>query len=229
VLRIDEASAQPDARLAKLIDEFSGIVTAKTFPCIFSTFPYATGEIYFARVVSGADPVGEVLRELVELCRIIDDSPNAVGVVFVDDERSRSLDDDFALAGKIVTRVMQANERSGANGSPSEPRDPSWSLALGGTALFVNFSSPNHRSRRSRNVGSAFTVIAQARASFDRLNRSSQRARAEIRARLTSYDRVAPHPALGTYGDAANREAWQYFLGDTTAVYDPTGGCPADG
>jgi uncharacterized protein len=228
VLRLDEASTGPDARLVELIDEFSKIVDTRTFPCTYSTLPYTTGEIYFSRVGAETDPAKQALGELSELCRTIVESPDAVGVIFVDDGRTRTLEDDFALASEIVQHVIRATASSPGDADLPKPDDPSWTLRLNGIGLFVNFSTPNHRARRSRNVGSVFTLIAQARAVFDRLNRASPRARAEIRQRLRSYDDVPPHPALGAYGDPASREAWQYFLGDTTEIYDPTEACPHD-
>jgi FPC/CPF motif-containing protein YcgG len=228
VLRLDEASSGPDARLVELIDEFSKIVNTKTFPCTFSTLPYTTGEIYFSRVHAKTDPAKYVLTELKELCRTIIKSPEAVGIIFVDDGRARTLEDDFALASDIVQHVIRATASSPGNADLPKPDDPWWTLWLDGIGLFVNFSTPNHRARRSRNVGSVFTLIAQARAAFDRLNRASPRARDEIRQRLRSYDDVPPHPALGAYSDPASREAWQYFLGDTTEAYDPTEACPQD-
>lgn len=229
MFRLDEAPSGQDARLGELIDEFTAIVNAKTFPCIYSTLPYTTGEIYFSRVIADNYLADSVLAELVELCRTIETSPDAMGVIFVDDGRTRTLEDDFVLATEIVQRVIRATASSPGRAELPKPDDPWWMLWLDGIGLFLNFSTPNHRARRSRSVGSVFTLIAQARASFDRNNRASPRARSEIRQRLISYDDVAPHPALGAYGEPANREAWQYFLGDTAESYDPTGACPHDG
>lgn len=105
------------------------------------------------------------------------------------------------------------------------PEHPDWELYLDGIGLFVNVSSPRHVARRSRNVGPAFTVIAQARESFDRDGRASDKSRKAIRQRLLTYDDVPPHPGLGSFHDATSREALQFFLGDGLTLMDPTGAC----
>ena len=225
MLRASHAAHAADRRLAELVDEFSTIVNNREFPCVFASVPFATDELYVSRVRRRDDVPEQVLTELRALCETIAVYPDAVGVVFVDDRRNRTLDEDFELAADIVQHVMRHAGQGDGERAP-RPDHPMWSLLVDGVALFVNVSSPNHRSRRSRNVGSTFTVIAQARESFDRLNRASPRVRREIRQRLVTYDDVAPHPALGWYGDPDNREAWQYFLGDSGKVYDPTRACP---
>lgn len=165
------------------------------------------------------------MAQLRELCTLIRLQPDAVAALFLDTAEQRSLQDDLDLASDIVQAVMRANGEDEPGSAFPRPDSPEWMLSLEGVGLFLNFSSPAHQARRSRHVGSVFTVVAQARESFDRLGRSSDKNRAEIRRRLAEYDSVPPHPALARYGDPEAREALQYFLGDGMDRHDPTGAC----
>lgn len=180
--------------------------------------------MYFGLLDADNAEESAVIR-LRELCGLIRSQPDAVVALFLDSAEQRSLRDDLSLASGIVQAVIRANAVDDPCSRLSQPDDPEWMLSLEGVGLFLNFSSPAHQARRSRHVGSAFTVIAQARESFDRLGRSSDKSRAEIRRRLAEYDSLPPHPALARYGDPEAREALQYFLGDDMNYYDPTGAC----
>ncbi|GAB2953680.1 YqcI/YcgG family protein [Streptomyces heilongjiangensis] len=217
-------SESDSLRLSVLVREFSGIVNTKEFPCIYSRVPFVSEEIYFGLLDADNAEESAVTR-LRELCSLIRRQPDAVAALFLDSAEQRSLQDDLRLASGIVQAVMRANAEDDPYSTLSQPDDPEWMLSLEGVGLFLNFSSPAYQARRSRHVGSAFTVIAQARESFDRLGRSSDKSRAEIRRRLAEYDSVPPHPALARYGDPEAREALQYFLGDDMNYYDPTGAC----
>ncbi|MBD0693861.1 YqcI/YcgG family protein [Streptomyces sp. CBMA123] len=195
------------------------------FPCVFSMLPFSTSELFFGAIPgSDGDVESAVVASLRELTGIIQDLPDAIGVVFVDQPGEPSLEDDLALARSIVRAVMRQNALDHPDRVFPDPKDSDWELWLGGVGLFLNFSSPRHKARRSRNVGSRFTVIAQARESFDRQGRAAPRARESIRKRLAGYDDVEAHPALGSYGDPDSREALQFFLGDGTEAMDVTEG-----
>jgi FPC/CPF motif-containing protein YcgG len=224
--RVDELEDLPErshARLLGFAREFEAIVNNNRFPCVFSGRPFTTRELYFG-LVPGPDAVEDgTVALLKQLCLIIREVPDAIGVIFVDGVEDGTITDDFAVAGRIVHAVMRANAEARPGAVLPRPDDPEWMLWLEDTGLFLNFSSPRHHARRSRNVGSAFTVIAQARDSFDRLGRSSPKVRDDIRRRVSDYDDVAPHPCLGNYGDPDSREALQFFLGDGVEPLDPTG------
>ncbi|MDG4808720.1 YqcI/YcgG family protein [Micromonospora sp. WMMD1120] len=228
--RVDRLLAEAEAvdcspRLLELARDFEEVVNTREFPCVFSTQPFTTREIYFD-IVRGADAVeSRAVTLLRELCDIIRDVPDAIGVIFVDDAGAQSIDDEFKLATRIVQAVMNANALKHPDAVLPKPHESSWTLWLEDTGLFLNFSSPLHTARRSRNVGSTLTIIAQARDSFDRQGRASPKVRSEIRRRVAAYDDVAPHPCLGSYTDPDSREALQFFLGNGLEPYDPTGGC----
>lgn len=214
------------SRLRTLVHDFSGIVNDPDFPCIYSSLPFTTSQLYFDVIPHTVDSVeGAAVSLLKELCGIIRRVPDAIGVIFVEQQGEESLADDFHLACRIVQTVMRKNELDHPGVKIPEPHESAWELWLDGIGLFMNFSSPRHKARRSRNVGSSFTVIAQARESFDRQGRATPKAREMIRRRLASYDDVAPHPSLGSYHDADSREALQFFLGDGLEPMDPTGAC----
>lgn len=214
-------------RLQELAAAFERTVTDPAFPCIYANIPFAQGDVTFSHHRRGdAGLVAAIVAELRELVSASKTSIDAMLVVFVDDDGDRavtSLEDDRELARSVVARVLDTQPpiRSAA-GCPALPGDPEWTLMLDGVGMFLNFSSPRHRRRRSRNVGPAFTIIAQARESFDKGGRSRPSARAVIRRRVAGYDDVPPHPALGSFGTPDNREALQYFLGDDLQGHDIT-------
>lgn len=213
-------------RLLELTREFEAIVKNQTFPCIFSNLPFTTGEIHFELLHDSDAFAKEVVLALKRLCATIREAPDAMGVIFVEQPVTQSMSEDLKLARRVVQAVMRANEEDRPDASYPHPTDPEWMLWLDDIGLFINFSSPAHRSRRSRNVGSAFTIIAQARESFDRQGRASVKARAEIRRRLSAYDSVPPHPSLSAYGAPENREIHQFFLGDGLQAQDLAKACP---
>ncbi|MFJ6392831.1 YqcI/YcgG family protein [Streptomyces sp. NPDC091972] len=208
--------------LYKLVHDFSSIVNNPEFPCIFSSSPFVRQEIFFGLVQE--EDIESIVQLLKELCSRFRETPDAVGVLFVPQSEHVTLEDDLKLARNIVRSAMQQNVADGnAEGLPS-PGDPDWRLWLDHTELFINFSSPRHRRRRSRNVGPCFTLVVQARSSFDHPSFKSSRARGEIRRRLESYDKVGPHPSLGDHHDPDNHDALHFFLGDDDQPLNVSGG-----
>jgi FPC/CPF motif-containing protein YcgG len=105
---------------------------------------------------------------------------------------------------------------------PPVPDHHLWSFCFAGAQLFVNFSSPAHRERRSRNLGGAMAFVINPRQNFDVVagnNPEGQAVRRRVRARIAAYDGVAHGEELGTYGDVRNREWRQYAT--------PEAGAPA--
>lgn len=215
-----------DPRLLELAAIFQEKVTAPAFPCIYTKLPFAHGDLTFSHHHRGDDGlVDSIVHELQSLVIAARQRIDAMHVVFVDDDAdfAPGLEDDRDLAGRVVRHVLSAEPpTSGPNSCRVTSDDPNWTLVLDGLGLFLNISSPRHVLRRSRDVGPAFTIIAQARASFDQGSRADPSVRNVIRRRIAQYDDVPPHPALGTYGDPSNREALQYFLGDSTEPHDIT-------
>jgi FPC/CPF motif-containing protein YcgG len=223
LINIAELSrADADPELAELAQTFRRIATADSFPCIFSHLPFAHDAAYFSMHRREAGVGSWVYAEVRSLLGIVREQPEAIAVMFLvegDDKTATTLDADLQLARLIVT-TLRAKERLNHGPESLAASDAKWSLMVDGVEIFVNFSSPNHVARNSRNVGPAFTIIAQPRAAFDHRGRAGSAAREEIRQRLWAYDDVQPHPCLGTYGAPGNREALQYFLGDGISAHD---------
>ena len=223
LVNIDKlSSADVDPQLAELAHTFRRIATDDAFPCIFSHLPFATGAAYFSLCRRETGVGHSVYAELRSLLQMMRQQPEAIAVMFLvghAEQAPTTLEADLQLARSIVTTV-RAEECLNHGPESLPPSDATWSLKVDGVEIFVNFSSPNHLARNSRNVGPAFTVIAQARASFDHGGRAGPAAREQIRRRLTAYDDVQPHPCLGRFGDPGNREALQYFLGDGLTAHD---------
>jgi len=223
LLTLDElVTADADTRLAELARTFRRIATDGAFPCIFSHLPFSAGAAYFSLFRRDPEVGRAIYAELRSLLHVLSSRPEAIAVLFVEggtDEAASTLDGDLQLARSIVAAI-RAEECRRHGPESLGPADPSWSLKVDGVEIFLNFSSPNHVLRTSRNLGPAFTVVAQPRASFDHGGRAGPAAREEIRRRLSAYDGVEPHPCLGRYGAPGNREALQYFLGDGTAAHD---------
>ena len=222
----DSAGITP--RLSFLVAAFSDVVNTNTFPCVYSQLPFSAGDLHFDHLHDDESLDRRVIESMRRLCDIITESPDAIGVFFIERNETAGLQDDLALARRLTRAVMRADALDNPGEPVVSPDSPEWTLRLNGIALFLNFSSPAHELRRSRNVGPAFTVIAQARESFDRFGRSNPRARQTIRRRLAGYDAVAPHPSLAHYGDVGAREAHQYFLGDGLVPLDVTEGANGD-
>jgi FPC/CPF motif-containing protein YcgG len=108
----------------------------------------------------------------------------------------------------------------------NDPHMPYWSMCFSGVQIFVNISNPAHRQRRSRNLGSALTLVINPRERFDMVagdTPSGRKIRQKIRERIEAYDGLAHSPALGSYV-AGEIEWWQYGL--TESNEPRTDRCP---
>lgn len=204
-------------RLSVLVREFEATVGDPAFPCMFATRELNAGRLLFAHVPGPAPQVDGVVQVVLEAVRAIKRDPLQVVVVFIDTDHLE-LKEDAALVTQILELLLKIGKSDWPDFVPRDTRNPRWSLWVDGVDLFLNANSPRHLRRRSRNLGSALTLVIQSRATFDELKATSYGVRARIRERLRSYDEVPPHPSLGTYGAEDNREVDQYFLGD--------GNCP---
>jgi len=107
-----------------------------------------------------------------------------------------------------------------------DPNAPFWSMCFAGTQLFVNFSSPAHKQRKSRNLGRHFLFIVNPRERFDVVagdTPEGQRVRQVIRDRAEAYDGIPHAPELGSY-QKGEIEWWQYGVSDDNR--EQTDRCP---
>ena len=101
-------------------------------------------------------------------------------------------------------------------GVATDPHAPYWSMCFAGTQIFVNFSAPAHKQRKSRNLGRHFLFIVNPRERFDRVagdTPEGQRVRQVIRDRAEAYDGIPHAPELGSF-QKGEIEWWQYGVSD---------------
>lgn len=206
---------QHDERLPQLVQEFERTVCAPDFPCFFAGPAMTSSNMAFAYFGGGDEDEArayatEAMWALADRIKL---SPELTGVLFLDTE-SRTIVEDQGFASSLIDYLQEAGSSEWPKGHTMNTSDPSWTLWINGVSFFLNVSTPHHVLRRSRNVGSAFTVVAQARHVFDSGAARNPSVRARIRSRISVYDAVPVHPALKAYGDPENREIDQYFLGD---------------
>ena len=205
-----------NAPFRRLTEEFCRVASTRDFPCVFARSLVSREMLLFGWARGDGPGVARLVRPLMtELAAAIRVDMETIGVIFVEDGVVReSIAEDVELARSIVQELVREACSTWPAGQPSDMDDPRWTLWFDGVPFFLNFSTPRHERRRSRRLGSTFTVVAQSRQVFDLPAYSAPSVRAHIRERLTTYDDVQPHPSLGRFGDEDNREALQFFLGD---------------
>ncbi|MET9315391.1 YqcI/YcgG family protein [Kribbella sp. NPDC003505] len=202
-------------RRRTLVAQFCETISAPGFPCFFARQALTSEQIVFAYAAGSSDHVlNDCTLALRRLAARIRHAPELTGVLLVDVDDCRTIDEDEAFAGKLLRHLIAASATRWPSDAPRDPSDPHWTLWIDGVGFFLNISTPRHTRRRSRNVGDAIAVIAQARATFDAPAPSDPRVRGNIRRRIREYDSVPVHGALGRYGSPGTREIDQYFLGD---------------
>lgn len=125
---------------------------------------------------------------------------------------TNNLEEDKNIASAILKELLTADQTPWPASAPTNPNDPNWDFWYGGVDCFINFSTPHHVKRRSRNLGSAFTLVIQSRSTFDHIGKNPMQIRHRIRERIAQYDTIPMSPALGEHGNAP--ELPQSFLGD---------------
>ncbi|PRY40485.1 YqcI/YcgG family protein [Umezawaea tangerina] len=192
------------AEVHALIECCSTTVNDSDFPCGHSRTPFNTRDLYFGFVADTEDVVDRIIDHLRQLCVIIEDSPEAILALFVEQAEPGAPAADFALASRVVHAVMRANAvlRPEEEMEKVAPSSAEWTLRLDGVSLRIDFSSSAHTSRQSGNVGPTFTLIARAR----EIVRSARPVRPSHPA-TTHVLRRPPRPSLAAYGDPGSQES----------------------
>jgi FPC/CPF motif-containing protein YcgG len=214
---IDLAPPHLRARLAMLVKEFSSRILAETFPCMFAARELLRDDLLFGLANNPDTMLPDVAELMRKAAAAIRSERNQVVVLFVEAPTAESLVEERALAIKILRYLHEHDRVPWPPDAPTDPADPRWVFWFDGIDFFINFSTPGHVLRQSRNLGPAFTLVVQSRSTFDQFG---DQVRASIRARIADHDKVPPHPALGSYGDPTAHEVAQYFLGDSTVATD---------
>lgn len=190
------------------------------FPCIFARNAFKKGLVHVV-FVEGTAPddlmrLADALTRYVVLSRDWDerlDSAYPLVVLFSDAATGHQSLSGFHSFG---WRVLQSLHNSDFIPWPEEfanhPSDPHWSMCFSGMPLFINMSTPVHVRRRSRNLGSYFTMVINPRERFDVVAGDTPRGRktrSTIRQRVDRYDEISHSPDLATYGSGALE--WQQY------------------
>jgi FPC/CPF motif-containing protein YcgG len=204
---------------------FKAKVLDPRFPCTFATIAQQRGTLLyaFARSVHGtADRlhiqslIAEYLAHLAGLTK--EESSFALLILLVDPQSlPPELDAHHQAVWDLLQFLHEADPSPWAPEVATDPDHPLWSFCLTGSPLFINISSPAHRQRQSRNLGSALTLVLQLREGFDLVapdTSTGRRVRGMIRNRITSFDAVPVYSELGYYKDPRNREWKQYGIPD---------------
>jgi uncharacterized protein len=207
--------------------ELTGTISREHFPCPFAQKSLQLGSQWFVFLESLEVPQVELLR--VSLLDFLHVSQSASGkhrlllplVVMVrPQDPARSLDEDHRLGWSALQYLHDHDVSDWPSDVPLAPDHHLWSFCFGGVQLFVNFSSPAHEERRSRNLGRSMAFVINARKNFDVVagnNPEGAAVRRRIRSRIALYDGQPYGEELGTYGDPENREWRQYAAAESSA------------
>jgi FPC/CPF motif-containing protein YcgG len=231
--------------LAHSYREFRDNVLGPGYPCYLGKVAEQRGELRYGYVdewtPEGLAHVPGLLSEFVALAKSPESAPvrrdvqgpgadlrQYLFVLFIQpDPQPLGHDAYGARFWSLLELLRQRDAEPWPADIPMDPHDSKWTFAFGGIGFFVFLTAPTYQKRRSRNLGPGMAVMFQPRNVFDGLEGDTpegRKARARIRALLGSWDRVAPHPDLGWYGDSSNREWKQFVLPDDEALL--SGQCP---
>lgn len=194
-----------------LMEEFCQIVTDRRFPCFFARNAFLDDDLLFG--------MADISHGMESLRLLFDSSVGAIGekpdqtiVIWVTGFSSVSLDDDYRVTSKILKYLLENDEVAWPRGVPIDPVSPEWDFWYGGIDFFVNVSTANHLLRHSRNLGSAYSLVAQPWSSFNFVDEQWLDACRTIRKLVGRYDSIPFSPALGVHGESV--EIDQFFLWD---------------
>jgi FPC/CPF motif-containing protein YcgG len=189
--------------------DFREALSRPTFPCVFALPALEHGELLFGYAAMGHEGMSAVTR-LLDLCvEEIRANPDQTIILWLDDVPAESLEDDQNFSRRVLLELLAADGHWPQT-EPVDPADPHWNFWYRGIDLFINFSTPRHVKRKSRNLGAAFTLVLQSRSTFDGI---PPKARERVRNRICEHDALPVSPWLGEHGNAP--ELPQFFLGET--------------
>jgi thioesterase domain-containing protein/FPC/CPF motif-containing protein YcgG len=206
-------------------DTFKTKVSDPRFPCTFGIVAQQRGTLLYSfarslRAQADRLHIQSLIREyLSRLQRLTKEESSFTLLVLFTDPQSLppDLDAHHQEVWDLLQYLHEEDSSPWAPGVSTDPDHPLWSFCLAGSPLFVNISSPAHRQRKSRNLGSALILIIQLREGFDLVapnTPAGRRVRGIIRDRLEAFDELPIYSELGYYKDPRNREWKQYGIPD---------------
>ncbi|NEE26465.1 YqcI/YcgG family protein [Streptomyces sp. SID7982] len=203
------------------------------YPCHFGAHGQRLGQNSFSAIDSGphaAEVLAQVLRQYRE--RAWEGPRRQSLVVFAGppDPHAR-LADHQAWFWSLLGELMELDSVPWPEDVPRDPRDPHWQWSFSGEPWFVFAASPGYRARRSRDLGPCLTMIFQVNRVFKGMGGATPAgwaAKERVRAQLTRYDTIPPHPDLGDKESSVLHKWRQYALPDDDSL-PPRDGCPLRG
>jgi len=208
-----------------VVDDLAQRLTPPSaFPCTFSQNAFRRGLVDFI-FVENREPTGLAalrtdLSEYLAQAAAWDGQVNTARplvIAFSQGAASAGDLDGFHRIGWEVLQDWHDNDPSPwPDGVGQDPHAPYWSMCFAGTQIFVNFSAPAHKQRKSRNLGRHFLFIVNPRERFDRVagdTPEGERVRRVIRDRAEAYDGIPHAPELGSF-QKGEIEWWQYGVTD---------------
>lgn len=232
-MRLLSEHGDPDWRVAAF-REVLDTLSHEHFPCPFAQKSAQLGSQWFAFLESVEPEQLEVLR--LALLDYVHVSRSAAGkhrlllplVVLVRPELELRTLSEYQRSGWQALQYLHDHDVADWPADvPIAPENHLWSFCFAGIQLFVNFSSPAHQERRSRNLGGSMAFVINPRKNFDVVagnNPEGHAVRRRVRARIAAYDGLPHGDELGTYGDPSNREWRQYAAPESSAPAPDT--CP---
>lgn len=197
------------------------------FPCTFSQNAFRRGLVDFIFVERRDEPGRAALRadllDYIAEAVTWDGQVNTARPLVVafsrDAARAETVERYHAIGWQVLQDWLDHDPAPWPANVATDPHAPYWSMCFGGIQLFVNFSSPAHVRRRSRNLGRHFLFVVNPRERFDVVagdNPEGKRVRQVIRDRAEAYDGIPHAPELGMY-QKGELEWWQYGVSDDNA------------
>ncbi|MFC6084156.1 YqcI/YcgG family protein [Sphaerisporangium aureirubrum] len=211
------------------------------YPCDFGVRAHRAGDNTYA-ALDRRDPARHGVRALAAALDdfkvrartgpprqslIVFDGPPAPAHLAAPDRR---LAEDRRRFWHLLGDLSRLDDREWPEEVPDDPADPRWQWCYGGEPWFVFALSPGYARRGSRRAP-CLTLVFQTRRVFTGLSGATPAGRAakrRIRARLSGYDPVPPHPHLGDAGGSSTHKWRQYVLPDDQTIL-PEDGCPFPG
>ena len=218
----------PPPWLVDSISRYRRDVLDPAYPCYLGSITEARGDMMYTFVEDRRlDDLPDALRTFLTISEDNRARRHALAAFFQPEPADRTHEEYGSLFWETLQYLHEHDSSDWPGSVAPDPEDPTWEFSYHGVAMFIFAASPSYRNRRSRNLGPSLILLFQPRSVFDGMEGGTpngRRIRDRIRNALRLWNGMEPHPALGAYGDPANREWQQYFLPDTNEPV--TGGCP---
>lgn len=213
--------------------EFERLACADEYPCIYVKQAYEKNHLTFHYVddafrATDRQQALEAFKHYVaDVLATPEERTAAMKILLIVINSDHLEDSHEALAWDLLNEFVRHDDIPWPAHLTKDPEDADWAYCFQGQRIFVNISSPEHRLRRSRNLGRHLVLVLQLRDGIDCIAPPDSKGdviRSFIRKRIDAYDTVPVAPDLATHGQGENRDWKQFWLGDRETVMQ--GKCP---